>query len=189
MSEEGSAASERVAVILDYLPRGRADDDRPQYQKEPLAHAIDDDTFQLYELVLSEDYDVSIGDEVDVEPAASGIEEVRSIGFSDLSGGAKSELEYVVRDLVEADIDRYVEFYNEAGPITLRLHQLNLLPGIGDKLRDNILDARDRNPFDSLENLEDRIPGLHDPKSIVVERIVEEIQDEDVKYKLFARDE
>jgi len=189
MSEEGSAASDRVAVVLDYLPRGRADDDRPQYQKSPLAHAIDVGSFQLYEVVLDEDFTVSIDDELTVEPPQAGIEAVRSIAFGDLSGGAKSELDYVVRDLVEANIERYVQFYNEAGPITLRLHQLNLLPGIGDKLRDNILDARERSPFESLEDLEGRISGLHDPQGIVVDRIIEEIRDEDVKYKLFARDQ
>jgi putative nucleotide binding protein len=189
MSEEGSVAADRVAVVLDYLPRGRADDDRPQYQKSPLAHAIDSSSFKLYEVVLDADFTVSIDDEITVEPAQDGIEDVRAISFDDLSGGGKSELEYVVKDLVEADIDRYVEFYNEAGPITLRLHQLNLLPGIGDKLRDNIQDARDRSPFDSLDDLEDRIPGLHEPKGIIVDRIIEEIRDEDVKYKLFARDE
>lgn len=189
MSDEGSAASDRVAVILDYLPRGRADDDRPQYQKEPLAHAIDAESFQPYELVMSGESDVGIDDEIAVDPPANQVERVRGIEFEDLSGGAKSELEYVVDDLVEADIDRYVDFYNEAGPITLRLHQLNLLPGIGDKLRDNILEARERSPFESLEDLEDRIPGLHDPKGIIVDRIIEEIRGEDVKYKLFARDE
>jgi len=187
MSEEGSAAADRVAVVLDYLPRGRADDDRPQYQKSPLAHAIDMESFQLYEVVLDSDFAVSIDDEITVEPPQEGIGEVRSITFDDLSGGAKSELEYVVQDLVEADIERYVEFYNEAGPITLRLHQLNLLPGIGDKLRDNILDARDRAPFESLDDLEERIPGLHNPQGIITDRIIEEIRDEDVKYKLFAR--
>ena len=189
MSEEGPAAPESVAVVLDYLPRGRPDDDRPQYQKSPLAHAIDTEAFRLYELVLADDVDVSIGDEVSVEPPDHGIEAVRSIGYEALSGGAKSEVEYAIEDLVEANRDRFVEFYNEAGPITLRLHQLNLLPGIGDKLRDNILDAREREPFESLEDLEERIPGLHDPSGIVVDRITEELRDEDVKYKLFVRDE
>jgi len=187
--EADTTASEaaRLAIVLDYLPHGRSDDDRPQYQKSPVAQVLTADGFGLFELVFADDESVSIGDEVSIDPPPSGVERVRRIDFDALSGGARSELEPVVRELLEADEDRLVEFYNEAGPITLRLHQLNLLPGIGDKLRDDILDARKRQPFESLVDLEERISGLHKPEEIVVERVMEELRDEDVKYKLFAR--
>lgn len=187
MNEDESTPSVE-AVVLDYLPHGRADDDRPQYKKPPLAHCLGTDNFGLFELELTDEGDVTIGDRVTVEPPATGIEAARRIEYDDLSSGARSELEHVVRETVEANEDRFVEFYNEAGPITLRLHQLNLLPGIGDKLRDNILDLRKRSPFSSFDDLEDRVSGLHNPKNILVERILEEIRDDDVKYKLFARE-
>ncbi|MFB6298827.1 MAG: DUF655 domain-containing protein [Halobacteriales archaeon] len=189
MSEDEGADQSDTAIVLDYLPHGRSEDDRPQYQKPPLAHAVDDSTFQLFELVLTADGGVGIGDRVAVTAQAEMIEEVREIEYDDLSGGAQSELEHVVADIVNENADEYIEFYNEAGPITLRLHQLNLLPGIGDKLRDDILDHRKRQPFDNFDDLENRISGLHDPKGVLVERIIEEIRDEEVKYKLFARPE
>ena len=187
--EADTTASEaaRLAIVLDYLPHGRSDDDRPQYQKSPVAQVLTVDGFGLFELVFADDESVSIGDEISIDPPPSAVERVRRVDFDALSGGARSELEPVVRELLEADEDRLVEFYNEAGPITLRLHQLNLLPGIGDKLRDDILDARKRQPFESLVDLEERISGLHKPEEIVVERVMEELRDEDVKYKLFAR--
>ena len=188
MSEDGPEGEPRKAVVLDYLPHGRADDDRPQYQKRPLAHALGIDNFRLYELVVEADDAPSIGDEVAVSPAGEGIDDVRRIDHDDLSGGARSELIHAVRDVVERDESRFVEFYNEAGPITLRLHQLNLLPGIGDKLRDTILEQRERNPFGTLADVDDRITGLHDPMETLVDRIMEEIRDEDVKYRLFARE-
>ena len=183
--EEGEAPVE--AVVLDYLPHGRADDDRPQYQKPPLAHALGTTDFQLYELVVEDPDAVSIGDELTVDPPAEGIEEVRSLGFDSLSSGATAELDHVVRELVGENEGRFVTFFNEAGPISLRLHQFNLLPGIGDKIRDALLDERERRPFESLDDVEERVAGLHDPMEIVVERIREEIRGEDVKYKLFAR--
>ncbi len=179
----------RTAVVLDVLPHGRSDDDRPRYRKSPLAQALEADRFRLLELVLADDGDLSIADEVQVEPREPPVEVVRSMDYGDLSGGARSELEHVVRELVEADEDRVVEFYNEAGPVTLRLHQLNLLPGVGDKLRDNILDQRKRRPFESLADLDERVKGLHDPKGTVVDRVLEELRDEDVKYKLFVREQ
>jgi len=188
MSEEGPEEEPRQAVVLDYLPHGRADDDRPQYQKPALAHALGVRDFGLYELVLETGESPTIGREIAIDPPDDAIEEVREIDYDDLSGGARSELEHAVRDVVERDQERFVEFYNEAGPITLRLHQLNLLPGIGDKLRDNILDAREREPFQSLDDLQERISGLHDPEGTIVERILQEVREEDVKYKLFARE-
>jgi putative nucleotide binding protein len=82
-----------------------------------------------------------------------------------------------------------VDFYNEAQPITLRLHQLNLLPGIGKKLRNDVLDQRKRKPFESFEEIEERISGLHNPEEVLVERILEELHEEDLKYRLFVRDD
>lgn len=187
MNEAGSTPSVE-AIVLDYLPHGRADDDRPQYKKPALAHVLGTINFGLYELELSSEGGLSIGDTVSVEPPAEVIDEVRRVEYDDLSSGAQSELEHVVRELVDANEARFIEFYNEAGPITLRLHQLNLLPGIGDKLRDNILDLRERSPFEDFDDLEERVSGLHNPKEILVERILEEIRDSDVKYKLFARE-
>ena len=186
--EAESESGPEPALVLDFLPHGRADDDRPQYQKSSLAQALDRDTFALYEFVLEDDADVGIGDEVPPERGTAGIEEVRRIGFDDLSGGARSELEHVVADLVESEEERFVAFFNDAQPITLRLHQLTLLPGIGDKLRDGILDQRKRQPFESFEDLQRRVSGLHDPQGTLTERIMEELRDEDVKYKLFVRE-
>ncbi len=175
------------AVVLDFLPHGRADDDRPRYQKSPLAFALGTAEFRLYEFTLADDAGISIADRVSVDPPDEGLERISEVGYDDLSGGARSELEYVVSDLLEEEESRFVEFYNEAGPITLRLHQLDLLPGIGEKLRNAILDERKRSPFSSFEEIDERVSGVHDPREVVEERIMEEIREADVKYRLFAR--
>jgi putative nucleotide binding protein len=189
MSADLDESGPRTAVVLDVLPHGRADDDRPRYRRSPLAQALETDGFRLQELVLEDDGSLGIGDRVPVDPTEPPVEVARHMAYDDLSGGARSELEHVVREVVEADEDRLVEFYNEAGPVTLRLHQLNLLPGVGEKLRDNILDARKRQPFESLHDLEERISGLHDPQGIIVQRVLDELRDEDVKYKLFVKEQ
>ncbi len=179
-------------VVLDFLAHGRSDDDRPQYQKSPLAYALGVERFQLYELTVDADADVGIGDELVVDPPDERpphIESVRQVEHGDLSGGAQSELEYAVEDIVEEDERRFVDFYNEAQPVTLRLHQLNLLPGIGKKLRNTILDQRKRKPFESFAELEERVSGLHDPEGVIVDRIMEELRERDLKYRIFARRE
>jgi len=179
-------SSAPTAVVLDHLPNGRSDDERPQYEKEPLAYAVSIGEFRLFELVLDEDADISIGDRIPVE-RGDNIERAHEIDHEDLSGGAQSELDYAVEDLIDADTERFVEFYNDAQPITTRLHALNLLPGIGKKLRNNVLEARKRRPFQNFEDIEARVSGLHDPKDVLVERILEEIEETDLKYRIFAR--
>jgi len=188
MTEDERADEEPgvAAVVLDLLPHGRAEDDRPQYRKQPLVYAMDVDTFAVYECIVSDTTDVSIGDRLDLESAEI-VESRNPIDYEDLPSGAASELEYAVEDLVADEEQRFVDFYNDAQPITLRLHQLDLLPGIGEKLRNNVIDERERGPFESFEELESRVSGLHNPEEIVVERIMAELQEEDLKYRTFVR--
>ena len=185
-SDNDTAATH--AVVLDYLAHGHPDDDRPQYQKSPLAHALAETDFRLYELTLDTDDRVGIGDRLTVTPeeARTAVARSRPIEFDDLTRGARQELEYAVAEVVEREERRFVDFYNDAQPITLRLHQLNLLPGIGKKLRNNVLDERKREPFDSFADVEDRVAGLHNPEEVLVNRIVEEIREDDLKYRTFV---
>jgi len=179
------------AFVLDQFPRGRPDDDRPAYRRSPVVQALRVSDFRLFEAALDGETEaaaeIGIGDRVDLE--APFIERARRIDYDDLSGGGQSELEYAVAAIVEADEERFVDHFNEAQPITLRLHQLDLLPGIGKKLRNSILDERKRQPFESFEELEDRVDGLHDAGETLVERILEELREEDLKYRSFVRRE
>jgi len=183
MSSTESGGDDLVAAVLDVLPHGRSDDDRPQHQKEPLAYALGVDEFHIYELSLSADDDIAFGDRIDLTEFGR----LTEVDFEELPKGARQELEYAVQDIVDADEKRFVDFYNDAQPITLRLHQLNLLPGIGKKLRNTILDERKRKPFESFEDLDERVSGLHNPKEVLVDRIQEELRDEDLKYRIFVR--
>ncbi|WP_299270600.1 DUF655 domain-containing protein [Halorientalis sp.] len=189
-SESGdpTADTEReTGVVLDFLRHGRTEDDRPQYEKSPLAYVLTEAEFELFELRVQDDADIQIGDRVPVQRGShSPVQRIRTIEYEDLPGGARSELEYVVEEIVTAKEDRFVDFYNDAQPITLRLHQLNLLPGIGKKLRNNILDERDRRPFQNFEDLEARVSGLHSPKDVLVERILEELREDELKYRTFV---
>ena len=183
---EGGDSGETV-VLLDFLPHGKAEDDRPQYQKQPLAYAMGVEDFRLFEVVVAEDAGVNIGDRLEITSDA--FDRVNEIEYDELSGGAQSELDYAVEDIVEENEQRFVDFYNDAQPITLRLHQLNLLPGIGKKLRNSILDERKREPFESFDDIESRVSGLHNPEEVLVERILEELREEDLKYRTFVRRE
>jgi len=182
-----SSPEQRVAVVLDIFPNGRSDG---QHGSRPMAYAMDVRDFTLYEVVFDGQPEVGIDDELVVDPLGDNLRGAYETDYDDVSSNAQSELEYVVEELVEDEEERFVAFYNEAQPITLRLHQLNLLPGIGKKLRNTILDERKRKPFESFADLEDRVSGLHDPVEVLVERVLEEIREDDLKYKTFVgRDE
>jgi len=189
MSDDGDNAGERTAVVLDFLPRGRPDDDRPQYERSPVALALGEADFRLVEAALTDDAGVNIGDRIGIEPPGENVKQLRRAAYDDLTSTAESELEYAIDRILDADEDRFVEFYNDAQPITTRLHVLNLLPGIGKQLRNNVLDARKRKPFESYADIEERVSGLYEPKDVLAERIVEELREEDLKYRIFARRE
>ena len=185
VSETAAAESGGSAVvILDVLPNGRPDDTRPNYQKSPIAYGLGVDAFGLYELMLREETDVSVSDRRSVDD--DDITRYREVDFDDLTRNAVAEIEYAVEAIVEADERRFVDFFNEAEPISLRLHQLNLLPGIGKKLRNNVLDERKRGPFETFAELSDRVSGLHRPQEVIVDRIIEEIRDTELKYRAFV---
>jgi putative nucleotide binding protein len=189
MSENGDDSGPRTAVVLDFLPRGSPNDDRPQYERSPVAFAVGETDFRLVEAALTDDAGINIGDRIEIEPPGDSVKTLRRVTYDDLSSTAESELEYAIESIIDDNEARFVDFYNDAQPITTRLHVLNLLPGIGKKLRNNILDARKRRPFESFEDIEDRVSGLHNPKDVLIERILEELRKEDLKYRIFARRE
>ncbi|MFC7165660.1 DUF655 domain-containing protein [Halospeciosus flavus] len=185
--ESPDSDSERYAVVLDVLHHGRTDGVRSRFDP-PIAFAVDEEDFTLYEVSLADDADISIDDRIRVQPDfEEGVKRGHTVDYDDLTDGARSELDYVVEEIVEANERQFVDFYNDAQAVSLRQHQLDLVPGIGSTLRDKILDERKRGPFESFEDLDERVSGLHNPKEVVVERILSEIKDGDVKYHLFVR--
>ena len=188
-AETGAGAEEpAVAVVLDVLPNGRPGEGRTRFDNDPIAYALGVEPFRLLEMVLDPDVKVTIGDRLAFDPADEAVRRSRNVEFEDLSGAARSELEYAVEEVIDADERRFVDFFNDAQAITTRLHALNLLTGIGKKLRNDILDERKRGPFESFEDLDERISGLHRPREVLVERIMEELREEDLKYRIFVRE-
>jgi len=177
---------EEYVYVLDYMPSGRSSD---RASDEPLIQGLGTDGFTLLEVVPRTDADVTIGDRVYVgDEERERVERVKQrIDYDDLTEGSKTELDYAVEDIVEQQEERFVEFFKEAGSVTIRMHQLDLLPGVGEKIRNTIIEERKYEDFETYEDLEEHISGFHDPAGVLVERILQEVRDEDVKYKLFVR--
>ncbi|MHC1588220.1 MAG: DUF655 domain-containing protein, partial [Methermicoccaceae archaeon] len=179
---------EIYAWILDYLPYGSLDESKPLYQRKPVAQAVGEKHFVLVELVpkegalLESHQRVYIGDrERDLVDHVK-----RRIRYDELSHGAQSELPYVIEKIIARDERRFVNFYNEAYPITPRMHMLELLPGIGKKLMWAIIEERERGEFRSFEDITSRLPAVHQPDKLIAKRVLEELKDEHIKYRAFV---
>lgn len=109
----------------------------------------------------------------------------RRIGYDELTPVAQDELPAVLEIIVDRDPARFLEFFNSAGPITTRMHALELLPGIGKKGMWRVLEERKRSPFKSFEDLQQRT-HIPDPKKAIIKRIISEIKGED-RYYLFVK--
>lgn len=182
------AEKEEFAYILDYLPYGRTDDNRPMYQKKPLAQGIGEKHFVLMEMMTKENVVPRSHDRVYIgEGDRPVIDHVkRRMIFSELTNSAQMELSSVIEKIILSDEKRFLSFFNDAYPITTRLHMLELLPGIGKKLMWGIIEERKKGKFESIAQLVSRVKGLHTPEKLIMNRVLEELKDENIKYRVFT---
>lgn len=175
------------AIVIDILPRGHVDERRPQFRNEPLVQGLGVDQFKLLELV-PKSLDIQLHDTVYIgDEERDKIERVkRRIGYSELTPTARIELPFAVENIVLDHEERFVEFFNRAISITPKLHMLHLLPGIGKKLMWEILEEREKRPFESFQDISERIRAIPHPDQMIIKRILEEIENPDVKYHLFT---
>ena len=100
----------------------------------------------------------------------------RRIGYEDLTSTAKSELPEIVEEIINENTERFVNFYNNARPLSLKHHQLELLPKVGKKQMLKILEEREIEPFSTFEDVNKRVKGLPDAKRLILDRVLEEIE-------------
>ncbi|MCL7412178.1 MAG: DUF655 domain-containing protein, partial [ANME-2 cluster archaeon] len=167
---------------------GSSEDSRPLHQKKPLVQAVGESHFVLMELMPKDGAVPESQDRVYIgEGDRDIIDHVkRRMTYNELTHGAQLELPYILEKVIAENEPRYVHFFNDAYPITNRLHMLELLPGIGKKLMWGIIDERKKGEFHSFKELTERVKGLHTPEKLIVHRIIDELKDENVKYRLFT---
>jgi len=102
-----------------------------------------------------------------------------------LTANAKMELPTAIEKIVLAREKDFVSFFNSAQAITPRMHALELIPGIGKKYMWQIINERERKPFESFEDLQKRA-NIPNPAKLLAKRILEELTGES-KYRLFTR--
>ncbi len=175
---------EEFAYVLDYLPHGRQS---TRFVTGPIVQVLGESYFTLLEVELKPEITVSTQERVYI--GKNRREKINRIigriSYDDLTESAKVELLSVLEILIKNNEKKFVEFFNNAQAVTPRMHSLELLPGVGKKLMWQILDERDRKPFFSFTDIQERT-ALADPMKTIAKRIVEEFSGES-KYRLFAR--
>lgn len=177
---------EEKAIILDFLPNGYPSDTRPAHIKTAVAQAIGANHLILLEIVPKKGIHLKFEQEVYMGEGKR--EEVHHISgrinFMRLTQTARMNLEDLLKKLVLASEEKYMEFFNKAGPINARRHVLELIPGIGKKHMWEIIEKREEEPFKSFKDLKERVKLMPNPENAIIKRIMLELNEED-KHRLF----
>ncbi len=182
---------EEYAYILDIIPPEQVIMKEPNLVKkgfprnEAYVQAIGEEYFILLELTVKPGVEINVLEKVYI---GSGVRDkidkiVRRIKYDELTEEAKQNLDKILPELVKRKEKKFVEFFNKAGPITLKLHSLELLKGIGKKTLWQILEERKKKPFESFEDIKSRV-GI-DPEKLILDRIIRELKGEE-KYIIFV---
>jgi len=181
---------EEYAYILDFLPHGRPGvhiSGRAGYRAGALVQLLGEEFFTLLEALVKEGMILKPYDRVFVGKASR--EEITyiigRIGYDELTAAAKTELPTVINKIVLNREKWFVEFFNTARAVTPRMHALELVPGIGKKYMWQVINEREKKPFESFEDLQKRTE-LPNPVKLITKRVMEELGG-DSKYRLFTR--
>ena len=174
---EQKTTREQHAIVLDFLPNGYPFEKKNWQVSTPIVQALGKEHFVLLELVPKKETKLQLNEEVYIGDGKR--EKIHHINGKlspdKLTSTAKSELEFVIKDLVQSDQKRFIDFFNNAHPLSTRMHSLELLPGMGKKRMWEILESRDEKPFEDFADFRKRIKLLPDGEKAIIKRITDEI--------------
>jgi len=149
--------------------------------------ALGEDRLTLLEILGVEDSIFDIGEKIYI--GKEGRTKVQSVlgklEYDQITSSAQSELANVVKAIVTDNEQRFVDYINNAQPLTPRKHSLELIPGIGKTYLKLIIEQINKQKFLNYEDMEERA-GLKDPVNHLSKRILEEISGE-TQFRLFVK--
>ncbi len=175
---------EETAIILEYLPNGY-----PLEKKMmPIAQAIGEKNLTLLELVPRRGINLEIGEKVYIgEGKRDKIYYILGrLNREKLTESGKNQLQEFIKKVVKEKEKEFVEFFNKSDAINKRIHQIELLPGFGKKHMNEIIEQRKEKPFESFEEMKQRIQNLPDPEKAIERRIFQELTEQE-RHNLFTK--
>ena len=178
---------EDYAYVLDVLTEGRPDSKR-RFRREPVVYGLGIEEFKIFDMKPVFGAAINIGDRCYIGKETeerTQIDHVRArVNYKELTHTAQSELVFVLDEIVRENEEKFIQFYNHAGPISRRYHSLELIPGLGKKTMNLIVKNR---PYTGFREMEKKIPNFRNPEKYISHRIENEIKETDQKYRLFVR--
>lgn len=179
---------EEYAYVLDVIPPEVAMYKLPARVRREFphdvtyAHLLGEEFFTLLEVTIKRGATVEVGERLYVGAGQRDKVDkiVRRIRYEDLQPPAREALPQVVRKIVAENERRFIKWINDAGPLTIKMHSLELLRGIGKKKAQEILEERRRRPFQSYEDVKQRA-GV-DLVELITDRVIREIMETDTYY-------
>jgi putative nucleotide binding protein len=174
---------EEHVIILDYLPHGYPLEGKMM----PIAQAIGENNLVLLELIPRRGVSLEIGERVYIgEGKRDKVYYIFGrLKKEKITETAKEELQKVIDNLIKGKETKFIDFFNKSEPINKRIHQIELLPGLGKKYVKEILEQRNIKGFESFEDMKNRIQNLPFPENAIGKRIFQELTSEE-RYKLFT---
>ena len=149
--------------------------------------ALGEERLTLLEILGVEDSIFDIGEKIYI--GKEGRTKVQSVlgklDYKQISGSSQSELSNVVKTIVTNNEERFVNYINNAQPLTPRKHSLELIPGIGKTYLKLIIEQINKQKFLNYKDMEERA-GLKEPVNHLSKRIIEEISGE-TQFRLFVK--
>lgn len=141
---------EEKAIVLDYLEHGYPFEQGSM--KSPIVQALGLEHLSLLELIPKKGIQLQPYKEVYIgEGKREEIHHIKGkIPLDKLTMTARNELPHIIEKVIDMNEKKFVEFFNKAQPLTMRMHQLELLPGMGKKHMWEVVNARKAKPFEDL---------------------------------------
>ena len=176
---------EEYAYVLDFISQGKSK--TVHGRGGVIVIALGEERLTLLEILGVDDSTFDIGEKIYI--GKDGRTNVQSVlgklDYEQITGTAQSELENVVNTIVTKNEQRFVDYINNAQPLTPRKHSLELIPGIGKTYLKLIIEQIDKQKFLNYKDMEERA-GLKEPVNHLSKRILEEITGE-TQFRLFVK--
>ena len=176
---------EEYAYVLDFVTRGKST--TVKGRDGIIVTALGEERLTILELLAMPNSTFEIGERVYIgkEGRTKILSVLGRLEYAQISSSAQSELSAVVEKIVNQNEQRFIDYLNNAQPLTPRIHALELIPGIGKTYMKTMLAEREKRKFTDLKDLQARV-GLKEPAKQIAKRIIEEITGE-TRMNLFVR--
>jgi len=165
---------EEYAYVLDFKSRSKSTTVRGR--TGIIVIAIGEERLTLLEILGIENSTFDIGERIYI--GKEGRTKVQSVLGkmvpNKISESIKNEVPIIIESIVTKNEKKFVDYINNAQPLTPRTHTLELIPGIGKTYMNIIIKEREKNPFESFYDIEKRT-GLKEPIKHLSQRIIEEV--------------